>query len=288
MNADYFAYTQYKDYIIYKALAKREDESEFKRILGELIEHEREDFEFWRDRSSRKEYSVSPLLVQMFVLVRTVFGLTFTARFLEGRERKMIARYHAYLETIKDEAERERIHEIIKHERYHEARMIEQVKEERVEFMSNIVLGMNDGLIELTGALVGFAFALQNHVLVAFTGLITGVSASFSMAASAYMQARHEPDDSKSPWKAAVYTGISYLVVVLLLVAPYFVFTSPFVALGAMFAVVLAIVASVSFYSSVLFSRPFFTQFSEMAVASIGVAALAFVLGTAVRMYIGM
>src|SRR5437016_1858109 len=95
--------------------------------------------------------------------------------------------------------------------------------------MASVALGVNDGVIELTGALTGFTFALKEHHLVALSGLITGIAAALSMAASAFMQARHE--EEKDAVSAAVITGISYLIVVLLLVAPYFIFAEALSAL---------------------------------------------------------
>ncbi len=53
--------------------------------------------------------------------------------------------------------------------------------------MGSMVLGMNDALIELTGALAGFTFAMQNTRIVALAGLITGVSATLSMTSSSYL-----------------------------------------------------------------------------------------------------
>ena len=55
-----------------------------------------------------------------------------------------------------------------------------------------MVLGLNDALVEFTGALAGYTFALQNTLLVAMTGLITGVAASLSMATSEYLSTKSE------------------------------------------------------------------------------------------------
>ena len=143
--------------------------------------------------------------------------------------------------------------------------------------MASIVLGINDGLIELTGALVGFTFALKDHNLVAVSGLITGIAAALSMAASAFMQARHE--EGKNAPKAAAITGISYIIVVMLLVIPYFVFSTPLHALPVMFAVAIAIIAVVSRYNSMYLNQSYFKEFGMMLVFSLGVAAVSFIIG---------
>lgn len=286
MTPDYFAYNQYRDHVVYKALAERELNPEFKKILEILVEQEFDDYMFWKQFASRTEFHVRPVEIALFCMMRRVLGLTFTARFLEGHEKEMQHLYSAYLETVTDPAMRRKMTELVAREREHERYLVSQVREDKVEFMSSIILGLNDGLIELTGALVGFSLALRSASLVGLTGLITGVSAALSMASSAYMQAEYE--EGKNARKAALYTGCSYLVVVLLLVAPFFLLQSSLLAAFSMFAFTVAIIAAVSWYTSVLFERPFHRQFMQMFFFSVGVATVAFSVGLAARTVLGV
>ena len=80
--------------------------------------------------------------------------------------------------------------EIRTQEEEHEAALIAMLDEERLQYVGSMVLGLNDALVELTGAIAGVTFALANARLVALTGIITGVSATFSMAASNYLAER--------------------------------------------------------------------------------------------------
>jgi len=286
MTPDYFAYHQYRDYVIYTALAQHERNPEFRRILELLIGQEYSDYEFWKQFASRKTFRVRRLDVVLYMLLRRLFGLTFTAKFLEGRERVMIEHYERYVAGVKDVALRVRMEEVLAHEREHERYFISQVREGKVEFMSSIVLGLNDGLIELTGALTGFSFVLGTTHLVAAAGLITGVAASLSMAASAFLQAEFE--EGKQPRTAALYTGVSYLAVVGILVSPFFFFGSVFSALALMLASAVAIIAAVSFYTAVIFGRSFVRQFRTMLLFSLGVAAVAFAIGLIFRSLTGV
>ncbi|MBI1992803.1 MAG: VIT1/CCC1 transporter family protein, partial [Candidatus Omnitrophica bacterium] len=170
-------------------------------------------------------------------------------------------------------------------ETHHEQELIAQIQEERVRFLSSIVLGVNDGLIELTGVLVGLACALRNHLSVVLLGTVTGIAASLSMAASAYMQARHEA--GKEPRKAGLYTGGAYLLVVALLVLPYGFFSNIALAVGVMFGLSLLLILGLSCYSSVLFDRDFTRQAGEMLLFSLGVAGITFLLGSFVRSLMG-
>ena len=56
------------------------------------------------------------------------------------------------------------------------------LNEERLQYVGAMVLGLNDALVELTGTIAGLSFAMQNTGLVALSGIITGVSATLSMA----------------------------------------------------------------------------------------------------------
>ncbi len=59
----------------------------------------------------------------------------------------------------------------------HEEALLGMLDEERLQYVGSMVLGMNDALIELTGSLAGFTFAMQNTRLIALSGLIMGILA---------------------------------------------------------------------------------------------------------------
>ncbi len=284
MTPEQFVQNEYRDYVTYRELAKIETVPEFKRILEELVRHELEDFQFWRQFSKKKEYRLGFLEIPLLKLMRKILGLTFTAKFLERHEKEAVRDYTEFLRTA-DGSMKARVQDIIQHEMHHEKELINQIQEERVKFLGSIVLGINDGLIELTGALTGFVFALSNHRLVALFGLVTGITACLSMASSAYMQARHE--EGKDARKAGFYTGGSYLIVVALLILPFFLISNAYLALAAMFALTILLIGAFSYYSSVLFDRNFRKQFGEMLLFSLGVAAVAFLIGSLVRSLIG-
>lgn len=286
MTPDFFAYNQYRDHVMYKALAETESSPEFKEILEKLVEQEYDDYIFWRQFATQKTFHVRSHEIRLFKLIRKIFGLTFTAKLLEGHEKEMQGHYGDYLNTLTDESLKEKMKEMIVQEKEHERYLLSQVKEDKVHFMSNIVLGLNDGLIELTGALVGFSLALQKTPLIALSGIITGISASLSMAASAYMQAHYE--EGRDAKKAGFYTGGSYLIVMGILVAPFLLLQSIVPALCIMLVLTLAIILVISWYTTVLFERPFRRQFTQMFLFSLGIAAVAFGIGLLSRVIVGV
>jgi VIT1/CCC1 family predicted Fe2+/Mn2+ transporter len=66
---------------------------------------------------------------------------------------------------------------------------------------------MNDALVELTGALAGLTLAFNDMKIMILSGLVTGLSASFSMAASDYLSAR--ADNDPKALQRAIYTGVT-------------------------------------------------------------------------------
>ncbi len=286
MNASYFARRQYRDYCVYKALAKTEPEESFRVMIEKVTRYEHEDFLFWRNLSSQKKFGVSKLLIWYFCFLRKVFGLIFTIKILQRRAQETAELYKKYLARNRDGDVRRHVEQMIEHEALHEDELVAELKEDRVTFLSSIVLGLNDGLVELTGALVGFSFALEDHILIAEAGFITGVAASLSMASSAYMQARYDKD--KDPKKAGIYTGAAYIVVVLMLIAPFFIFREVFVSLAVMFGVAFFIINAMSLFGAVLLERNFLRQAGELFAASIGVGTAAFIIGMLFRLFSGV
>ena len=152
---------------------------------------------------------------------------------------------------------------------------------------SSIVLGLNDALVELTGALAGFTFALQNSKLIAMVGFITGFAASLSMAASSYLHAEEEKHKQEQPQTSALYTGLAYFITVLFLISPFLFFTNVFYALSLTILIALLIIAVYNHRISNK-KQNFFKKFTRMALISLSVALLTFVIGYLIRTYFGL
>jgi VIT1/CCC1 family predicted Fe2+/Mn2+ transporter len=150
--------------------------------------------------------------------------------------------------------------------------------EERLRYVGSMVLGLNDALVELTGALAGLTFALHNTRLIATAGLLTGIAASLSMAASEYLSIKSE-GGPKDPVKASAYTGSAYFLTVLFLVFPYFLFTNAYFSLGFTVLNAIVVIFIFTFYMSVTRGVSFRKRFLEMVLISLGVAALTFGIG---------
>lgn len=136
----------------------------------------------------------------------------------------------------------------------------------------SIILGISDALIEITGILVALTFALNDMHLIALTGMVTGVAASFSMAASEYLSKKTE-GGAESPLHAAASTWGAYISVVLVLVAPYGIINQAYFgieehlfALGLTLVLGIVVVAVFNAWVSINKGTPFYPAFVEMLV----------------------
>tara|TARA_B100002003_G_scaffold232389_1_gene244208 strand:- start:69 stop:581 length:513 start_codon:yes stop_codon:yes gene_type:complete len=152
----------------------------------------------------------------------------------------------------------------------------------RLKYISSAVLGLNDALVELMGVLAGLTLALREVKLIAMTALITGIAASLSMAASEYLATKAE-GNHRNPFKAATYTGLAYLITIIILILPYLFFNNVYFCL--FFSIILAIfiIFIFNFYISTIKKISLQRRFTEMLVVSLGVAFISFIIGYLVK-----
>lgn len=276
-----FQRTEITEHHIYKRLAGRIKSPENASILAQIAEDELRHYHGWK-RYSGEDIQPRWFFVWFYYLVSLAFGFTFGIKLMEQGEQMAQKNYAAVTAAIPEA-------EIFMHEEdVHEEQLIEMLDEERLRYAGSVVLGLNDALVELTGALAGLTLALQNGKLIALSGLITGIAASLSMAASEYLSTRSEKTD-KHPVRAAVYTGIAYIMTVSLLVLPYLVSPETYL-LDLIIALTtgVIIIAVFNYYISVAKGESFRERFVEMAVLSLSVAAFSFVIGYFIRLWLGI
>lgn len=220
------------------------------------------------------------------VFCARVLGLTFVLRLMEKGEHNAGGTYRTIIDAYPQ------LSLIAEDEDRHEAELIGMLNDERLNNMGSIVLGLNDALVELTGALAGFTFALGSPAKIAKLGLITGFAAAMSMAASAFLSARADAqaggeksseEEGNGALRSALYTGIAYVVTVFLLTAPYALLPSATVALAVMLLVALSIIAFFNFYLSVARDVSFKRGFFVMAGISTFVALVSYGFGYLLR-----
>lgn len=270
---------------VYRRLANREKKAENKNILQKISMQENNHYNLLKEKTG-EDVDYSKFRVYFHVITSIFLGLTFSLKLMEKTEQNAAQEYRdlGYDDIAEEEDE-------------HEKELLSLLEEDALNYLSSIILGLSDALVELTGALAGLTFAFQELRVVALAGLVTGISASFSMAASEFLATKEE-NSNRSPIKAALFTGSAYIITVFLLVTPYLLLTDnseiifglePHIqALIITFINGLLIIALFNFYVSVAQDKSFNRRFIEMVIILLIVTIISFLIGLILRESFGL
>ena len=272
--------TEITEYHVYKNIAKLLPDEENRRIVEEIGEDEKRHYGIWEGYTGQK---VQPNRFQiwLYTTIARVFGFTFAFKLMELGEEKAQVNYQRIEDEIPEASA------VIEDEDEHEDQLLNMLDEERLLYAGSVVLGLNDALVELTGALAGLTLAFRDVKIIALSGLITGIAASLSMAASEYLSTSSE-ETEKHPVKAAIITGIAYIITVALLILPYLILDNVFLCLGIALATSVIVIAVFNFYISIARDESFGKNFFKMAGLSLSIAAFSFFLGYFIRQWFGV
>ena len=266
---------------IYSYFAKFIKDEKNKKILKIISEEETAHAAIW-EKYTGKVVKANFLRVLWYRLLFFLLGYTFVVKALELHEFEGIEGLDAVKEKYPE------TEHIISQEQEHERQLIAMLDEERLNYVGAMVLGLNDALVELTGTIAGLTFVLMNTTLIAMAGIITGISATLSMAASNYLAER--ADGNPNALKASIYTGLTYLMTVVFLVSPYLILPENMflTALFCMIGVVVLMIFVFNYYIAVVKTEPFWKKFFEMSGISLSVALIAFLIGLAAKTFFGI
>jgi hypothetical protein len=151
------------EYIIYKKLAGVTKDTRNSEVLLRIAQDELRHHNFWKKITGVK---VKPdwMRIWRYYLVSRVLGLTFGIKLMERGEGKAQINYRDIAKSVPEALD------IAGEEDGHEAELIGMINEERLKYVGSVILGLNDALVELSGALAGFTLALQGSRLVAMAG----------------------------------------------------------------------------------------------------------------------
>lgn len=268
------------EYNIYTRIAKSLRDSGNRQVLEQIAGDELRHYGLWKNLTGQ-DVEPNMGLVWFYTLVSRVLGFTFGAKLMEKGEENAQENYAEISKLIPN------VEQVHADEQAHEEKLIEMLDEEHLRYAGSVVLGLNDALVELTGALAGLTLALQNVNLIALSGLITGIAASLSMMASEYLSTKSE-NTEKQPLRSAIYTGIAYVITVTLLILPYLLLHNEYLCLAISLITAVIIIAAFNYYISVAKGENFKRRFFEMAGISLGVALISFVIGYFIRLWLGV
>lgn len=267
---------------IYYRISKYIKNNENRGTLLRIADEEQRHYDIWKKHTG---VEVKPAMAMVFyyVFLARILGYTFVIKRMEKRQNQF-----DYNDVFDEEmkAEVPEINSIVEQELVHEQMLISLLDEELLHYVGSMVLGLNDALVEFTGSLAGYSFAMQSNRLITLAGLITGVSATLSMASSEFLSSRAEGNSNAG--KSASFTGVSYLITVILLLLPFLLLPDKLygVAVVIMLAIAVAIIGLFNFYISVAQDLNFKERFSEMLVISLSVSGISFLIGVVVKHFL--
>lgn len=186
------------DYMLYKKLAGITSGG-LKKLLEELIPIEKEHFHFWQDFFHLKLQKLNFLRQTKLWFIYGgcwIFGEKAAHLALESIEiygtRKYLMAWDQYKNTPLGDA----LRKILTDELGHEDAMVSRFIERRVsgERIRDVFLGLNDGLVEILGAVSGFFAVFSGPSSVLMAGLTVAVAGSLSMGAGVFVATGSEKE----------------------------------------------------------------------------------------------
>jgi predicted membrane protein (TIGR00267 family) len=214
-------------------------------VLDELIQVETRHVAFWQEFFGLKALvaldSGRRLKLVMLAGVCRVFGNAAIHVVLEAIEVHGVRKYLRVWERYRDGPLGGAVRGILEDEFKHEDMIVTGEAERRInpETVRNVFLGLNDGLVEILGAVSGFFAAFGSSIAVLAAGLTVAVAGALSMAAGAYIGASSEAEvqatedarrrflgetvvktEGQRPIAAALVVGLGYFAGALVPVLP--------------------------------------------------------------------
>ncbi len=271
---------------VYSRLANSEKNQALRAHFIMLAKYDSNHSRIWDSMSGEEQKGVSDIKVAFYVLIRRLLGAMFAIKLLERGEHKTILNYRNEIFPRSELGDKSKAHEVIDDELRNETALVEAIKNETGNYVGPVVLGLNDALVELIGVIAGLVSAVSNNLFIGFSGLIVGIASAMSMMASYYLSSDLSEVDRLKSLKGGLYTGASYFLTSLLLVAPFFALGERFVAMSFSLVLAASIICLVSYYGAVVNDRPFGKNLAKMLILGLGVAIIVFLVSRTLSAYL--
>ncbi len=272
---------EYSDHVLYDRLSKTVGASSpFSEALRELSATEHKHYEFWRRYVPEEQPRLARGKMYWILFLRRVLGLTFASRYLDRHESNVVEEYRKLAPMIPD-ADRKEFDAMVADEVSHEKEFETRIETSAVQYISFIVLGLADALVEITGIHAGSLGLYDRTEIAGLAGIVAGAAASLAMASAAFAQAKQGFKGSAR--LSATYTGVSYFITAVILATPYFLTKNMVYALSTSLSLAVVILALTNYYSSIITGKPFTRDFLEILAIMFAVTVVLYVFGYSVR-----
>lgn len=284
---------------------------DLKPLFDELIPTETKHLKFWQDFFNLEINKLDlrrRIKLVMLTTVARVFGNLGTHLVLEAIEVYGVRKYVTVWNKYKGTPTGDAVHRILEDEFQHEDEIVSSASQRLIhpERVRDIFLGLNDGLVEILGAVSGFFAALSSIPAVIAASAAVAVAGSISMAAGAFGALNSEkeverteaakkefiegkPGEAKaassSAAESAVVVGLSYFFGALVPVLPVLLGAANIFWSLAFAAVVMVFISTViAFLSGMRMRRRIVTNLVILLIA----VAVTYAVGLLARSAFGI
>ncbi|MEM0075388.1 MAG: VIT1/CCC1 family protein [Nitrososphaerota archaeon] len=276
-----------KDKEVYQRLARsfKDKNHMYSQIFNELADTEQKHYSFWTKYCPTGKPQPSKFQIWLILFLRYIFGVTFAIKLLESHETKTIEKYKSVSHMIPDE-DRSKFEEMLSDEVDHEKRFRDQVQSSYIKYISFVILGLADAIVEISGIHAGSLGIYNSTEITGLAGVVAGAAASIAMASAAYAQAKQGFAGSASV--SAFFTGISYFVSAVILASPYFLTKEMVIAIVVSLILGIAIVGTTTYYNSIISETKFLRDFAELVAIMLAATAVLYLFGEGIRIFTGI
>ena len=147
----------------------------FNEVFSELANTEKQHYDFWKKYSPKKEPSTSRWGARLIIFMSLLFGTTFAIKFLEKHETKTIEKYKSVAHLIPEE-DKSFFEGMIVSEEEHEHNFRNDIQSSYVKYISFVILGLADAIVEISGIHAGSLGIYDSTRLTGFAGIIAGAA----------------------------------------------------------------------------------------------------------------
>ncbi len=185
------------DLSLYKALRTISTDQDSQKTLADLVQIETQHLAFWQKFFDLKLDRLNlwrRIKLQIMLLSCRLFGTTAIHLVLEAIEVHGVRKYLSLWKSYQDQPLGQALRGILMDEFKHEDVLVSQLTERKInpEKIRNIFLGLNDGLVEILGAVSGFFGAFGSATAVLLAASTTAVAGAISMGAGAFLALNSE------------------------------------------------------------------------------------------------
>lgn len=199
------------DLSLYKAL-RGVTQPDVHDTLDELIKVETTHLAFWQRFFNLKLEQLDigrRIKLSVMMLVCRLFGSTAVHLVLEAIEVHGVRKYLAVWRAYQGKPLAEALRGILMDEFKHEDVLVTALTQRKInpEKIRNIFLGLNDGLVEILGAVSGFFGAFGSTTMVLVAASTTAVAGALSMGAGAFLALNSEKEVKSTEVAKKIFLG---------------------------------------------------------------------------------